>query len=45
LSDIHFSQLTRYPQQRDMPVCDLSMMADDTIEYLLQVITTLVNPR
>jgi hypothetical protein len=45
LSDIHFTQFTRYPQQRDIAVGDLSIMADDTMEYLLQVITPIVNPR
>lgn len=45
LSDLHFTQFTRYPQQRAAPVGDLSSIADDTMEYLLQVIAPIVNPR
>jgi hypothetical protein len=45
LTDIHFAQLTRYPQQRSGPIPDLSTMADETIEYLIQTITPFVNPR
>jgi len=45
LTDLHFIHFTRYPQARSIPVPDLSVMADDTAEYLIDTITQRVNPR
>jgi hypothetical protein len=45
LTDLHFTAFARYPQERSAPVPDLSIMTDETVEYLIDTITQTVNPR
>jgi hypothetical protein len=45
LTDLHFTSYARYPQERSTPVPDLSIIADETVEYLIETITKTVNPR
>jgi hypothetical protein len=45
LTDLHFTSYTRNPQERATPVPDLSIIADETVEYLIHTITQTVNPR
>jgi hypothetical protein len=45
LTDLHFTAFARYPQDRLAPVPDLSVIADETVEYLIDTITQAVNPR
>ena len=45
LTDLHFTHFSRYPQNRSTPVPDLSIIADETVEYLIETITQSVNPR
>jgi hypothetical protein len=42
LTDLHF---TSYPQERPTPVPDLSIIADETVQYLIDTITPITNPR
>jgi hypothetical protein len=46
LSELHFTHYTRYPQEppaRSVP--DLSVAADETVDYLIGNFTPLINPR
>jgi hypothetical protein len=45
LSELHFTHYTRYPQQRTGPVPDLSVIADATVDYLIDTFTRSINPR
>jgi hypothetical protein len=45
LSDLHFTHYTRYPQDRQSTVPDLSAIADSTIDHLISVFTQSINPR
>jgi hypothetical protein len=45
LTDLHFTHFARYPQDRSILVPDLSVLADETVEYLINTITQTVNPR
>ena len=45
LTDLHFTAFARYPQDRSTAVPDLSVIADETVEYLIDTITQTVNPR
>jgi hypothetical protein len=45
LTDLHFTHFARYPQDHPIPVPDLSLIADEAAEYLIDTITQIVNPR
>jgi len=45
LTDLHFTSYPRYPQERATPVPDLSIIADETTQYLIHTITPITNPR
>jgi hypothetical protein len=45
LTDLHFTHFARYPQQHSNPVQDFSIIADETVEYLIDSATQIVNPR
>jgi hypothetical protein len=45
LTDLDFTAFARYPQDRSAPVPDLSIITDETVEFLIETITQTVNPR
>jgi hypothetical protein len=45
LHDLHFSHYMRYPQEATTPVPNLSLIADATVDYLLDHFTAVINPR
>jgi hypothetical protein len=45
LTDLHFTSYPRYPQARATPVRDLSIIAAETTQYLIDTITPITNPR
>jgi hypothetical protein len=44
LHELHFSHYMRYPQEATTPVSDLSVIADSTVDYLIDSFTPLINP-
>jgi hypothetical protein len=45
LHELHVTHYTRYPQEQTTPVPDLSAIADSTVEYLIDKLTPIINPR
>jgi hypothetical protein len=45
LTDLHFTSYARYPQERSTPAPDLSIIADETVEYLYDTASQAVYPR
>jgi hypothetical protein len=45
LSELHSAHFPRYPMHRSAPVPDLSVITDETVEYLISTVTEVVNPR
>jgi hypothetical protein len=45
LNELHFNHFTRYPQRRFAPLPDASVIADSTVDYLIDTFTPLINPR
>jgi hypothetical protein len=45
LHELHFTHYTRYPQESATPVPDLSVIAEDTAEYLFSEFTPVITPR
>lgn len=42
---LHFIHYTRYPKELSSPIPDLSIIADETADYLLEQCTLIINPR
>jgi hypothetical protein len=45
LSKLHFTHYTRYPQDQETPVPDLSAIADTTIDHLISIFSQSITPR
>jgi hypothetical protein len=45
LNQLHLTHYTRYPQDRNTPVPDASVIADSTVDHLIFTFTQSVNPR
>jgi hypothetical protein len=45
LNELHLTHYSRYPQHRDIPVPDASIIADSTVDHLILSFTHLINPR
>jgi hypothetical protein len=45
MQELHFTHYTRYPQKPAGPVPDLSIIADETADYLIAEFTLVINPR
>lgn len=45
LHELHFSHYMRYPQEATTPVPHLSVIADLTVDYLIDNFTPFINPR
>jgi hypothetical protein len=45
LSPLHFSHYTRYPLDQGIPVADLSVIADTTVDHLIDTFTQVINRR
>ena len=45
LHELHVTHYLRYPQEPTKPVPDLSVIADYTVDYLIDHFTPLINPR
>jgi hypothetical protein len=45
MQELHFTHYTRYPQPSVAPVPDLSIIADATVDYLIDQLTPIINPR
>ena len=45
LNELHDGHYTRYPQQRTKPVPDASIIADSTVDHLIDTFTRSINPR
>lgn len=45
LNELHLKHYTRYPQARGAPVPDASVIADGTVDYLIDTFTQVINPR
>jgi hypothetical protein len=45
LNDLHRLHFLRYPQRASKPIPELSIIADATVDHLLERITSIINPR
>jgi hypothetical protein len=45
LNELHLTHYSRYPQHRSKPVPDASVIADGTVDYLIDTFTQSINPR
>jgi hypothetical protein len=45
LNELHLDHYTRYPQERDLPVPDASVIAETTVDHLISIFTQFINPR
>jgi len=45
LNELHDGHYTRYPQERATPVPDASVIADSTVDHLIDTFTRTINPR
>lgn|SRR5262249_47546963 len=45
LNELHRNHYTRYPQERATPVPDASIIADSTVDHLIDTFTRSINPR
>jgi hypothetical protein len=45
LNELHRNHYTRYPQERATVVPDASVIADSTVDHLIDTFTQMINPR
>jgi hypothetical protein len=45
LNELHFGHFTRYPQRREKPIPDASVIAETVVEHLIATFTPIINPR
>jgi hypothetical protein len=45
LNELHDGHYTRYPQERASPVPDASVIADSTVDHLIDTFTQTISPR
>jgi hypothetical protein len=47
LHELHFTHYTRYPPKQELaiPVPDLSVIVDETVDHLIDKFTPIINPR
>jgi hypothetical protein len=45
LNELHRNHYTRYPHKRAAPVPDASVIADSTVDHLIDTFTQTINPR
>jgi hypothetical protein len=45
LNELHLTHYTRYPQDRNTPLPNASIIADSTVDHLISTFTQSINPR
>jgi hypothetical protein len=45
LNELHLGHLTRYPQAREKPIPNASIIAEEAVDHLISTLTPIINPR